>query len=496
MTKVGGLIPSSLTVPGYRPDIDGLRAVAILAVVAYHAFPQNIHGGYIGVDVFFVISGYLISSILFREMHEHRYDIVDFYVRRLRRIFPSLLLVLISSLIFGWFGLLAVDYAQLGQHVASGAGFVSNLLLLHEVGYFDRSAVLKPLLHLWSLAIEEQFYIVWPLLLWLAYRLKIRFVIVTALLMFASIAVFAIGHASSPIIAFYSPAARGWELLAGAMLAIGAIHGPAPAASKTRRHLSSIVGLAFIMVGAISITSNSSFVIAYLLPVLGALLLIWSGKAAFVNRFVLSQPTMVWIGLISYPLYLWHWPLLSLAHVVLGEEPSLFTRALLVLIAFFLAWMTYRYVEQPLRKGGRRLAMGLCGGMVLTGCLGFGVSSMAGIAARPYNVVNRGVSEALSFNWRTAFRDGTCFLNDDGSHKVAFGKICSPARRANEALVVLWGDSHAASLYQGLVAEAIDRHFVLAQLTASGCPPILNFVVKNRPTCTAVNRLAFQRFAR
>jgi peptidoglycan/LPS O-acetylase OafA/YrhL len=162
--------PPRLSHPKYRADIDGLRAIAVLSVVAFHAFPGSLRGGFIGVDVFFVISGFLISTIVFENLDSGTFSFATFYSRRIRRIFPALFLVLLASLAFGWFALLADEYAQLGKHVAAGTGFVSNLVLWGEAGYFDNSADTKPLLHLWSLGIEEQFYILWPLLLWLASR--------------------------------------------------------------------------------------------------------------------------------------------------------------------------------------------------------------------------------------------------------------------------------------------------------------------------------------
>jgi peptidoglycan/LPS O-acetylase OafA/YrhL len=205
----------------YRPDIDGLRAVAILAVIAFHAFPSLCPGGFVGVDVFFVISGYLITGIILRQIDERRFGFLLFYARRLRRIFPGLLLVLAGCLIFGWFALLAVEYGPLGKHVAAGASFVSNFVLWQESGYFDTSAGLKPLLHLWSLGIEEQFYLFWPLLLFLCGRSRKVSLALTVMLVVTSFYCSyrtAIGY---PVADFYSPVTRWWELMVGATLAHG-----------------------------------------------------------------------------------------------------------------------------------------------------------------------------------------------------------------------------------------------------------------------------------
>jgi len=173
----------------YRPDIDGLRAVAVLSVVVFHAFPELMKGGFIGVDIFFVISGFLISTIIFQNLDRGTFSFSEFYARRIRRIFPALLLVLIATYGFGWFALLADEYKQLGKHIVAGAGFVSNLVLWSEAGYFDNSAETKPLLHLWSLGIEEQFYIIWPFILWLGYKCKLRIAILIVALWVISFAI-------------------------------------------------------------------------------------------------------------------------------------------------------------------------------------------------------------------------------------------------------------------------------------------------------------------
>jgi peptidoglycan/LPS O-acetylase OafA/YrhL len=208
-----------LSHPKYRPDIDGLRAIAVLSVVAFHAFPNLVKGGLIGVDVFFVISGYIISTIIFENLDRGTFSLAEFYARRIRRIFPALLLVLVASYAFGWFALLADEYKQLGKHIAAGAGFVSNIVLWNEAGYFDNSAETKPLLHLWSLGIEEQFYIVWPLLLWLTWKQKFNLLTITIPLAAASFYLSVKGIGKDEVANFYSPQTRFWELLSGSLLA-------------------------------------------------------------------------------------------------------------------------------------------------------------------------------------------------------------------------------------------------------------------------------------
>src|SRR5262249_5222476 len=212
-------LQARLSHPKYRPDIDGLRAIAVLSVVAFHAFPSWVTGGFIGVDVFFVISGFLISTIIFENLDRGTFSFAEFYARRIKRIFPALLLVLIASYAFGWFALLADEYKQLGKHIAAGAGFVSNIVSWNEAGYFDNSAETKPLLHLWSLGIEEQFYIVWPLLLWLAWKRKFNLLTITILVAVVSFYLNAKGIKEDAVATFYSPQTRFWELFCGSLLA-------------------------------------------------------------------------------------------------------------------------------------------------------------------------------------------------------------------------------------------------------------------------------------
>ena len=207
--------------PTYRSDIDGLRALAVLSVVLFHTFPEILPGGFTGVDVFFVISGFLISTILYSNLATGRFSMLDFYGRRIRRIFPALILVLASCYALGWFVLLPDEYAQLGKHMAGGAGFVQNFVLWGESGYFDNAAETKPLLHLWSLGIEEQFYIVWPILLWIGYRLRLNLLSLTLLIAIISFVlnIRGINITKDLTATFYSPQTRFWELLIGATAA-------------------------------------------------------------------------------------------------------------------------------------------------------------------------------------------------------------------------------------------------------------------------------------
>jgi peptidoglycan/LPS O-acetylase OafA/YrhL len=343
----GRRIPRSMTSPGshlshpkYRADIDGLRAAAVIAVVMFHAFPSTLSGGFLGVDVFFVISGFLISTIIFGSLERRAFSFTEFYARRARRIFPALLIVLVAVYAFGWFALVDAEYKQLGKHVAGAAAFVANVVFWREAGYFDTTASAKPLLHLWSLGIEEQFHLLWPMLAWTARKRPRHLLILTALLAVVSFGINVVTVKTNSVAAFYLPHTRIWELLCGSLLAWLSLRGSAGAASSIAgaapsihvtggiAHLPSIAGALLLAGGIWRINQELSFPgIWALVPVAGTLLLIAAGPSAVINRTLCSWRPMVWIGLISYPLYLWHWPLLSFARIVESGEPGLACRS-------------------------------------------------------------------------------------------------------------------------------------------------------------------------
>lgn len=356
------------THPAYRRDIDGLRALAVLSVVLYHAFPSRLPGGFAGVDIFFIISGFLIGSILIASMQQNAFSFADFYARRVRRIFPALLLVMSACLAFGWFALFPDEYKMLGKHVFGGAGFLSNFYLWNEVGYFDTAAETKPLLHLWSLGIEEQFYIFWPVLMLLAWKRRFSLVKLALLVAAISFAVNVAGVRQYPSATFYSPASRVWELLCGTVLAYLSVNGLSlftgvrrvtpdgetrsvlDFSSPRARNVQSALGLALLLATLAVLRADRHFPGWWaLLPVTGAVMLIAAGPQAWCNRVLLGNRVAVWFGLISYPLYLWHWPLLSFARIIESGLPSSRIRGAAVLAAIVLAALTYLLLEKPLR---------------------------------------------------------------------------------------------------------------------------------------------------
>lgn len=307
----------------YRPDIDGLRAIAILSVLLFHAFPQAIPGGFAGVDVFFVISGYLISSILLRRVGDGTLSLKDFYARRIARIFPALLIVLIATYAIGWFLLPADEYNRLATHILGGAGFYSNVIYLKESGYFDALASSKPLLHLWSLAIEEQFYLVWPALIWGAWRLRVNVMWMIAVLGGLSflLNLRALHLGDGTALAYYAPQTRFWELTLGSALAMLSMQRCALEwrDAGPRGNLLATLGLGLIGASFLLISKSAAFPGWWaLLPTGGAALVIFGGPRAWVNRTLLGAAVPVWIGKISFALYLWHWPLLSFAQMASG----------------------------------------------------------------------------------------------------------------------------------------------------------------------------------
>lgn len=334
-------------VEDYRADIDGLRAVAVLSVIGFHYFPGLFPGGFIGVDVFFVVSGFLISRIIFRELESRRFSLFGFYGRRIRRIFPALIIVLAACLAVGWGHLLPPQFAALGKHALGGASFSSNFLLWKESGYFDASAITKPLLHLWSLGVEEQFYLLYPALMWAASKRRIPPIIAVSVLGLASFVLNATSVHGDRAMDFYSPQTRFWELMVGAAMA--ALPKEQSGAFSSDAH--SAAGILMLGMGVFLLDKNSEFPgWLALLPVVGAALLISSGQHAWVNRSLLSRRLMVWIGLISFPLYLWHWPLLSFAHLLTYQEPSVPLRLALLALSILLAWLVYALVERPIRR--------------------------------------------------------------------------------------------------------------------------------------------------
>lgn len=472
----------------YRSDIDGLRALAVLSVVIYHVSPQSLPGGFLGVDIFFVISGYLISLIVFREQAAGTFSFADFYARRARRLFPALAVVLLATIVFGAFALFADEYQRLGKHAASAIVFLLNFQLMGEAGYFDVASDSKPLLHLWSLSVEEQFYLVWPALLVVLGRVRWRIGLVIGILIVGSFA-FAIYLASRNLDALYfHPLARFWELLLGAALAyyhnrFGINAFPTRIDQPWMRHLLSFAGLAAIFSAFFLFNGRAPHPSTLtLIPLLGVVLLIASGGSAVAGRFLALKP-IVWIGLISYPLYLWHWPLLSYIRIMESGAPA---KALLWIgagTAVLLAALTYRFIEQPLRhsRRARPALAGLGSAMVVLLLASFSVVASNGLPDRSAVRYVKAAEEQMK---REPATDESCLLLFPPGAAPAYCRQHNPGPR----MIGLIGDSHAHVLFPGFAEQAKRAGYGVLLLANSGCPPLVGAVTgktdSERHECT------------
>jgi len=463
----------------YRPDIDGLRAVAVLLVVAFHLAPAKLHGGFIGVDVFFVISGYLIGSIILSEIGASRFSLLSFYERRIRRIVPALFVMLVVCAIFAYKLLLPAEMEEFAKSLLASTFSISNIFFLHQSGYFDGPAAIKPLLHTWSLAVEEQFYIFLPLFLLAVRRLpatRQRLLILAAALISFAVSVWGAFH--DPAATFYLAHTRAWELLLGTLIALDIF----PRFSNALwRNAASVTGLALILVAAVLYDKATPFPgAAAFVPCFGAALIIATGRSepSLAGR-LLSLSPIVFVGMISYSLYLWHWPIIVFQGMsgsfAQGASPKA-AKLIVLLASFAAATLSWKFVEQPFR--GRR----------------FGISRavlfrMASVGAVVLVIVGAGATSGLPFRYpaeavrvaaflentdpltQSQYRVGTCFLTSINAKTTFDAARClkeEPGKR-NELLI---GDSHAAQLWFGLSSVFTNVNFM--QANASGCKPTLD----------------------
>ncbi len=422
-----------------------------------------------GVDMFFVISGFLITRLIAARITGQSFSFLDFYRRRIRRIYPALILVLIFTAI----GSLAIYWGNEGQsvawHVFGASLFLPNVFLWQEAGYFDAGAQAKPLLHLWSLGIEEQFYIAWPLLLWFSVR---RGWSLTLILSTVTIGSFAYGlHLAriDPTAAFYSPFSRAWELSFGGVLALANI----PRLNGKGKTAGAVAGLS-LTIGSMVLIREANFSVWHaVFPTLGTGLLIAAGPYNALSERLLSARSMVSIGLISYPLYLWHWPLLVLARAHFQSLPKIAALGV-VGLSFALAAATFLLVERPLQKRQplRRLSGQLLGGMA--------VLSLAGLAGSqvdirtlwyPPEVVS--VLKYAHYEFLKDSRAGECWI-DPTDRSQSFSPTCGFQGERTGFSLAIWGDSHAGRLYPGL-RRVTAADIKIAEYVANGCPPIQNF---------------------
>jgi peptidoglycan/LPS O-acetylase OafA/YrhL len=473
----------------HRADIDGLRAVAIVPVVLCHAGVPGFAGGFVGVDVFFVISGFLITSLIAGEIREGRFSIAHFYERRVRRIFPALFAMVLACAAVAPFLLPAEEQQSFGTSVAAVALFTSNAVFWSESGYFDAAADAKPLLHTWSLAVEEQFYIVFPLLLLLLQRfVPARGAAVLWVAAGVSLAACAqLTYRGDADAAFYLAPFRAWELALGALAALGALP---PLQGRVPREAAAALGAALIAWSVFAFSDATFFPgTAALVPCVGALLLLHAGADAtpVLNR-VLSARPLVLIGLISYSLYLWHWPLLVFAKHHLQRPLLPPETALAVALALGLAWLSWRYVEQPFRRRGEdgiaRRPLFAAAAVVMALALGAGAAGY--VAGAPAAEIAE-AARAGGIRGLEDYRVGNCFLNKH--HTYANWESQGPCVTSHPAprRALLWGDSFAAHYAPGLFDGKPDARYRFVQYTAIGCPPVPGVRLPRSPRCESVN---------
>lgn len=466
----------------YRPELDGLRAIAVLPVILYHAGFAQFSGGYIGVDVFFVISGYLITSLIREELRTNTFTLKNFYERRARRILPALFLVIACTFPFAWLWLQPPELLEYLRSVVATLGFSSNFLFWFETGYFETAVELKPLIHTWSLAVEEQYYIIFPLLLIIFKHLRVtlQFGLLIMLALVSLYLTFQIGAIDQAANFFLLPS-RLWELMLGSMLAyllacdieassfIGRLNQGAKA------QVLSVLGLLLIMGSVFAFDKNTLHPgVITLVPTLGTCLIIFTAAKGTLVYRLLANRYLVGLGLISYSAYLWHQPLFAFARIRSIAEPTAELMLLLSVSSLGLAWLSYRYVETPIRRGtiiNRTVLMQGIGafcfvavGLVLSGHINKGYPSRFETQEL---AINNGaaLSQRVQVNYGLDSRCDTNFT------------LSPHCRTSNTPEILVWGDSYAMHLVDGV--HASNPSAGLIQLTMTSCGPLLGIAPVN-----------------
>lgn len=480
----------------HRNDIDGLRAVAIIPILLFHAGLTQLSGGFIGVDVFFVISGFLITSIISRELDAGTFSILTFYKRRVLRIFPALYVMLAAVLLVGCLVMLPNEVDPLGRSAAAASGFISNIYFWKTADYFSGSADLKPLLHTWSLGVEEQFYIFYPLLLMVVARWFRRWIaLAIGLMVLGSFAVSLVLGFIGPGAAFYLLPSRAWELGLGGLVAVGAFP---KLASKTMREVAAATGLALIVAGLCFIRADGLFPAPWaLLPCGGAALLIAYGDSSAIGRLLSISP-LRWIGAISYSLYLLHWPIIAFYRLQTGISLTPLESLVLVLVSIAAAALSYYLVEQPMlgRYRNSQVGKALGGG---TGLLAAGLAASMVVSVnadnwRAYSAESRRIMSYAHYVGTSEhtyqYRPGECFIESTGNQ--VFDRDRCLKRSDSKPNVVLLGDSHAAQYWRAIALRDPDKNVM--QATASGCRPTLH--AKGEKRCTELMKFVLGDFLR
>ncbi|MFG1300127.1 acyltransferase family protein [Xanthobacter sp. V3C-3] len=469
----------------YRSDIDGLRAVAVGSVVLYHARFPPFSGGFIGVDVFFVISGFLITSIIYREISNGNFSLVDFYDRRIRRIFPALFTVIAVTTLLCALILMPRQMMEYVQMLPPAALFYANIYFQNLLNYFGPKAAEAPLLHLWSLAVEEQFYIFFPLVLFALMRLGGRKVALAGLTL---IAIVSAVYAQSIVevdrhAAFYLLTSRAWELLVGSLLALFAW----PRIPQKVAGWVAAAGALAIVVPVFLYDHDTPFPgLTAAPPVLGAAAIIYAGSFApsgIVSR-ILSLRPMVYVGRISYSLYLWHWPLLVLPTILRGRSLTHIQSGLLVVLAIALSALTLKYIETPMRRsdalGGRRMTRIAAGaGAILATILvavGIERAGQGFFSISPVGAMAEAAADDKSTFQRDCNNEKKFWSEADMKPMTACG--IGPGLAKGTYDVVMWGDSHAGATFLGIAEQVAAMGYTARLQTMAGCPPLIGGVAR------------------
>jgi peptidoglycan/LPS O-acetylase OafA/YrhL len=433
----------------YRPDIDGLRAIAVLAVVLYHfdVFNSLTKAGYIGVDIFFVISGYLITQILYSDLHSERW-LARFYLRRVRRIFPALLLVMFAVLIVASLVMLPYEFKKFGREVIGGSSFSSNIVYFLQSGYFDQSSQQKPLLHLWSLGIEEQFYLFWPILIWSISKLRWNLLISLSMFTAGSFAYCQLLASNNQELSFYSPISRAWELGLGGLLAIYN-HSKLRADQKYLANL----GIVVLILSFFVVDNQNSWPNIYtILPVLGTILILSNSSSVSMTSRILSNRILVYIGRISYPLYLWHWPLYVFFYLFKGYGPNRSEKLFLFVVAFSLASLTYHYIEMPIRKSKALVfwARNLSIAMSVILVSGVILAMSSGFPQRVSSQMSLELSQRISTQLTPPqFQNEECLESFPNTKAKNYGWWFCRTNSLKPPTTLLWGNSFANQYFEG-----------------------------------------------
>jgi len=434
----------------YRSEIDGLRAIAVLIVVFYHfnIFHLLTKGGFVGVDVFFVISGYLITQVILSD-HESQFWIRKFYFRRIRRIFPALILILLASLIVSALIMLQYEFKIFGFEIVGGGSFTSNFVYLRESGYFDSSAVRKPLLHLWSLGIEEQFYLFWPVLIWLFSKLKINFRLVIGAITLISFIYCHLISSVSQNLAFYSPFSRTWELGAGAFLASLTF-------SKENDFFGKLaaLGLPLLLLSFILIDSEKNWPGFWTcLPVLATVLILSDHSPHSLQNRLLSYRVLTWLGKISYPLYLWHWPILVFFGFAIPVSPNKTVKLTLFFLCLILAHLTYNFVERPVRNQKKldKWVIPLFVSMTFITSIGIIIANSNGFPSRISSATSLENSLEISAQLNPVeFQDKRCLEMFPNPKSADYDWWFCRSNLDAPPSILLWGNSFANQYFEGM----------------------------------------------